>query len=107
MKKAFSQINLLLIAGAMLFGGSGLEAQWLEGYSHRKKITLNHNLVPGNDPLIGFPCLVSTLILFSEQKSMAEWPGSSDGTGPLLYRSGSSLASWIMRLNPMIRWMAP
>ncbi len=60
MKKAFSQINLLLIAGAMLFGGSGLEAQWLEGYSHRKKITLDHNLVPGSDPLIGFPCLVST-----------------------------------------------
>lgn len=60
MKKAFSQINLLLLAGALLFGGPGLEAQWLEGYSHRKEIILNHNLVPGNDPLTGFPCLVST-----------------------------------------------
>ena len=59
MMKAFSQIPKLLLAAAMLFDAYGLEAQWLEGYSHRKEITLNHELVPGSDPLIGFPCLVS------------------------------------------------
>ncbi len=59
-KKAYFQKFLPLLASVLLFGGLGLKAQWLEGYSHRKEITLNHNLVPGSDPLIGFPCLVST-----------------------------------------------
>ncbi len=57
--KVFSHIPKLLLAATMLFHAHGLEAQWLEGYSHRKEITLNHDLVPGSDPLIGFPCLVS------------------------------------------------
>jgi len=59
MMKVFRHIPFLLLAAAMLFDAHGLEAQWLEGYSHRKEITLNHDLVPGSDPLIGFPCLVS------------------------------------------------
>ena len=57
--KTYSQILLLLMALVMLLAGTEAEAQWLEGYSHRKEITLNHELVPGSDPLIGFPCLVS------------------------------------------------
>lgn len=59
-KKTYPFRALLLIAAVLYHLAPDLEAQWLEGYSHRMQIILDENMVPGNDPLLGFPCLIST-----------------------------------------------
>jgi len=52
--------QVLLILAVLICSALGVEGQWLEGYSHRSEIILNHELVPGSDPLVSFPCLIST-----------------------------------------------
>ncbi len=59
-KQTYGPVLFALVAAALLFGATELEAQWLEGYSYRKAITLDPDMVPGSDPLTGFPCLIST-----------------------------------------------
>jgi len=59
-RKTYPDKALLLVAAILFHCLAGLNAQWLEGYSHRMQIILNENMVPGNDPLVSFPCLIST-----------------------------------------------
>jgi len=51
--------SILLLIFLLLKGGNSVCAQWLEGYSHRLKITINESLVPGSESLTGFPVLFS------------------------------------------------
>ena len=51
--------STILILVLSLSGMIGLHGQWLEGYSHRMKITIDETMIPGVDPLIGFPMLFS------------------------------------------------
>jgi len=57
--KTYHIIPMLLTALMLFHWVGGLEAQWLEGYGHRMQIILKEDMIPGNDPLPGFPCLVS------------------------------------------------
>jgi gliding motility-associated-like protein len=84
MKKAgltYNQLSKLLVVAIMLLAGLSLKAQWLEGYSHRIEITLNHDLVPGNNPLTGFPCLVSftdTLLRTEPNGGVVQYENGTD-----------------------------
>ena len=50
---------IILFVVLSLPGRVGVHGQWLDGYSHRMKITTNETMVPGNDPLTNFPMLIS------------------------------------------------
>ena len=64
MERKDLSISLRMIGIMMLIiplhgGGNSVCAQWLEDYSHRFRITVNESLVPGSEPLTGFPVLFS------------------------------------------------
>ena len=51
--------SILLLIFLLLKGGSSLSAQWLNGYSHRVRISIDESLNQGSLPLTGFPILFS------------------------------------------------
>ncbi len=77
----------ILILGVYLSGMVGLHGQWLEGYSHRLKITIDETMVPGTDPLIEFPMLFSytdTILKSTTNGGVVSFPDGRDirFTGP-------------------------
>jgi len=77
----------ILVLGVSLSGMVGLHGQWLEGYSHRMRITIQETMIPGTDPLIEFPILFSytdTILKSTSNGGLVSFPDGRDirFTGP-------------------------
>ncbi len=78
--KTNKRIAILFIVLSAL-GQSGIYGQWLEGYSHRMKITIDESMIPGNDPLTDFPVLffyTDTLLRLRANGGEVGWPDGRD-----------------------------
>jgi len=78
---------MMLLVVLSLPGRAGVYGQWLEGYSHRMKITIDETMVPGNESLIDFPMLFSftdTILKSTANGGEVGWPDGRDicFTGP-------------------------
>lgn len=88
MKGKIKTIRLaILLILFSLSGKVGLHGQWLEGYSHRMKITIHETMIPGTEPLIDFPMLFSysdTLLKSTVNGGYVSFPDGRDirFTGP-------------------------
>lgn len=56
---AFQTAGTLWLVFLLITGGGSLNAQWLNGYNHRIRITIDESLNPGDSPLTDFPVFFS------------------------------------------------
>ncbi len=69
----------LLLIFLLLKGGSSVSAQWLNGYSHRVRISIDESLNQGSLPLTGFPILFSSSDTLMRSASYGGYVQFDDG----------------------------